>query len=144
MSLMSGSDREAVARAYNPVGWVWYDRAEPDHPAKPVFYDRELRQIDAAIGAYERLARIDFTITPEYWQAVFGAAYKPVRWGKHQAGHPVTVREVIAKLQAGESCPEAVDVIAGLVHGGACGWQIAGHLGNELLARQEGENGTGG
>lgn len=42
---------ERHARAYNPVGWAWYDRAEDDHPAKPVFREREEKQSRAAIGA---------------------------------------------------------------------------------------------
>ena len=42
---------ERVARAGNPMGWSWYDRAENDHPAKPVFYAREMNENRARIEA---------------------------------------------------------------------------------------------
>ena len=35
---------ERIARAWDPVGWDWYDRAEADHPAKPIFFADQMKR----------------------------------------------------------------------------------------------------
>src|ERR1700733_2063578 len=52
----------------------------------------------------------------DYWRETIGDTYKPVKWNPRWADHPVRVREVLAKLKAGDPCPEAADVICGLIH----------------------------
>src|SRR6185437_6375692 len=42
---------ETAARAYDPVGWAWYDKAYTHHPAKPIFRERAFSQMRAAIAA---------------------------------------------------------------------------------------------
>ncbi len=42
---------ERVARAYDPVGWAWYDSAPADHPAKPVFLADKIGRMKTAIEA---------------------------------------------------------------------------------------------
>jgi hypothetical protein len=53
---------ENLARAYNPVGWAWYDSADADHPAKPIFLARERKQMRDAIEAMREP-------TEKLWQA---------------------------------------------------------------------------
>lgn len=45
---------EAMARKYNPSGWRWYDAASDDHPAKPIFREREFAQMRAALAVIRR------------------------------------------------------------------------------------------
>lgn len=42
---------EALAKAADPVGWAWYDKAAPDHPAKPIFLADQLKRHTAALSA---------------------------------------------------------------------------------------------
>lgn len=42
--------REQVARAMDPTGWQWFDRAEAEHPAKQPFLEDQMRRADAAIA----------------------------------------------------------------------------------------------
>lgn len=42
---------EIVARAYDPVGWAWYDAASTDHAAKPAFLANALNRARDAIEA---------------------------------------------------------------------------------------------
>jgi len=46
---------EAVARAYDPVGWTWYDSAGLDHPAKAMFYVDKTSRARAAILALDKV-----------------------------------------------------------------------------------------
>lgn len=50
------------------------------------------------------------------WEAMFGGQYHTVHYRRLEAGSPEVVRAVMAKLAAGEPCPEAADVIAVTVH----------------------------
>lgn len=52
----------------------------------------------------------------DYWRDAIGETYKPVKWNPRYADHPIRVKEIIAKLKEGQPCPEAADVIVGLVH----------------------------
>lgn len=56
------------------------------------------------------------TSMADYWREAIGTTYRPVKWNPRWADHPLRVKEVIARLKAGEPCPEAADVIVGLVH----------------------------
>lgn len=74
----------------------------------------------------------DRTVTPHqmqtYWRAAIGDSYRPVKWGVHQAAHPLSVKATLARLAAGEPCPEAADVIVALVHSQAVAWNQVSHL----------------
>lgn len=42
---------ERVARAWDPVGWAWYDSAEDDHPAKSAFLADQMKRANAVLEA---------------------------------------------------------------------------------------------
>ena len=46
------ADLSKAMRAYDPVGWCWHDRAEDDHPAKPIFVEIATKRMLAALAAY--------------------------------------------------------------------------------------------
>jgi|SRR5665213_399499 len=48
----SDAQVERAARAYDPVGWKWYDEADDTHPAKRVFRQHALSQMDSGIAAF--------------------------------------------------------------------------------------------
>lgn len=50
---------ERHARAYDPVGWAWYDNAADDHPAKTIFRERALAQSRAAIAVLNTITHKD-------------------------------------------------------------------------------------
>lgn len=79
--------------------------------------------------------------TPEdmqdYWQKAIGDVYKPVKYGKHEASHPKTVADVLAKLKVGELCPEAADVIVALIHEQSVAWNIADALSKQKIIIDE-------
>jgi hypothetical protein len=52
----------------------------------------------------------------DYWRDAIGESYQPVEWNPRHAAHPIRVKEVIAKLKSGVACPEAADIIVGLIH----------------------------
>lgn len=47
----------------------------------------------------------------DYWAAVVGGSYTPIRHGKHQSSHPVTVKRVLDNVRG----TETADVIVGLI-----------------------------
>lgn len=51
---------EQAARSYDPVGWRWYDAAEADHPAKPIFLaDKISRTRDALKTAADSISALE-------------------------------------------------------------------------------------
>lgn len=52
----------------------------------------------------------------EYWRRAIGESYTPVKWNPRYAHHPERVRMVLASLKAEMPCPEAADVVVGLIH----------------------------
>ena len=47
---------EKASRAYDPMGWSWYDTAPHDHPARPVFYADQISRMTRAITALRQPA----------------------------------------------------------------------------------------
>jgi hypothetical protein len=71
----------------------------------------------------------------DYWRDAIGATYQPVKWVAQRAAHPASVRDVLARLKAGEACPEAADVIVALVHTQSAAWNTAAALSREIRER---------
>ena len=44
---------QRIARAWDPVGWAWYDRAGADHTAKPIFFADQMRRAAAVMKEIE-------------------------------------------------------------------------------------------
>lgn len=49
---------ELVARAWDPTGWDWYDRAAEGHPAKPIFRTDALKRGAAVVAAIDQTRRL--------------------------------------------------------------------------------------
>ena len=59
---------EAAARAHDPVGWSWYDRAGRAHPAKKLFFvDQTNRNRDGILAALRAMHASDAKKSVAEW-----------------------------------------------------------------------------
>ena len=93
---------ETAARSYDPVGWAWYDRADTDHPAKPVFRERAFSQMRAALDAFRAQStsqptELERELTTAL-RALHAAVEKnPSMQGRQYVGLGIAVTNTLAK-----------------------------------------------
>lgn len=55
------TQEERIARAWDPVGWAWYDQAVANHPARPTFHLDQMRRAKAVIEALGKSLMFEIT-----------------------------------------------------------------------------------
>lgn len=84
---------EAAMRAYDPIGWAWYDRAVAEeqatgipHGAIPIWLADQTKRIGAAIRAYE------------------AALWEPIKAAKAYGGRPIVYTNAVQDPPAFVTC----------------------------------------